>query len=61
MRACGLDRTEIVEDLIKAGADSSARDLDGMTAIDYAKSNKAMNVLQILGQASKGDETDLGD
>jgi ankyrin repeat protein len=60
MRACGLDRVDIVEDLLKAGADLKITDHDGLTSLDYAKRNSSLGVLQLVGQ-TKAEDNELGD
>lgn len=62
MRAFGLGREEIARDLLNAGGDPLLKDDQGLTALDYARMNKAESMLALLsnGEAAQ-DSDDLGD
>jgi hypothetical protein len=62
MRAFGLGRTEIAQDLLKAGADPQMADVDGMKAADYARVNGSLALLELIGQKTTASEdNELGD
>jgi ankyrin repeat protein len=51
MAAVSLGREEIVEELIKRGADASAADVKGISILDLANRRKNENVIKMIEQA----------
>ena len=48
MFAAGEGQTEVVKLLLKHGADASIKDVDGDTALDFARKNKHVETIRIL-------------
>ena len=62
MRAAGFGREDIIEDLLKAGADPSLKDRNGHTCVDFATMVGHMKVLKYFGVDDYKQENEyLGD
>lgn len=55
MQAAAEGKEKVVEVLLMSGADAKARDIDGLTAANYARAAKNERLLRLVQQAESGE------